>query len=240
MPDMKKAEAARKLGLHKLADAYASITESEYDAIAYASAAYEMSDLLAERGEFRMAEEVLAAAGVDPLVNAPLVEDKEEVIVRPDDVDIEDLEDEEDEDEPKGTEDDLVVGDAEEINARMVRPTRSRWKRIYRPRPKTMKKWLCATKPVKGRTRRGQKQVWFSVMKYKIMSTGQIRAMKRIVAYGWSRRPTVIKMKGRRLKWCRGKPSAHMRSKGYRKSSVEKEAQKTASTTPYNLMASLD
>lgn len=127
-------------------------------------------------------------AGIDP-ENVPIIDDEgEDLVLGFDDFD-------------------------ERIAALTPRVTKQQWRRIYKPhQPKKRKKYLCATRPVKGVTRRKRKKVWFSILRYKD-GKGIVRAMKRIVAHGWQRRPQFVQIKGKRMKMCR----PEMSSKGLNK-----------------------
>jgi hypothetical protein len=75
-----------------------------------------------------------------------------------------------------------------------------KWKKVFRKgRRKIPKRWICATKPQKKRTRKG-KQVWYSMVKYK--AKGKLGNIFRIVSRDPAKRPREVKMGGKRLRWC--------------------------------------
>jgi hypothetical protein len=77
---------------------------------------------------------------------------------------------------------------------------KSKWKKVFRKgRKKIPKRWICATRPQKKRTRKG-KMLWYSMVQYKAKGkTGQIF---RVVGRDPSKRPKEVQMGGKRLRWC--------------------------------------
>jgi hypothetical protein len=94
---------------------------------------------------------------------------------------------------------DLVAEIEHSIEA--LGPTKFLFKKIFRKsRKKKKKRWLCATKPMRKKTRRTKKIVWYSMVRYKEGST--VRQLFRIVGRNPKKRPKFVKMGGKRLKWC--------------------------------------
>lgn len=94
---------------------------------------------------------------------------------------------------------DLIAEIEHSIDA--LGPTKFLFKKIFRKsRPKRAKKWLCATKPMRKLTKRTKKKVWYSIVKFKRGS--KVHQMFRIVGRDPKKRPKMVKMGGKRLRWC--------------------------------------
>jgi hypothetical protein len=74
------------------------------------------------------------------------------------------------------------------------------WRKIFKKRPRQRKKYLCATRPKLKRTRKG-KQVWYSMIRYQ-RADGSKGQLFRIVGRDPHKRPQVVHIGGKKLRWC--------------------------------------
>lgn len=74
------------------------------------------------------------------------------------------------------------------------------WKKIFKRMMNKRKKYICATRPQRHRTRKG-KQIWYSMVKYK-RPDGSLGQLFRVVGRDPNHKPQAVTMQGIHLRWC--------------------------------------